>query len=311
MSDRNQAAAADNSVADNLSGEEMSWEGINDDADFGQALTDQEISVEGQEVDSQTEQPEGEGDTEQSREEPAGQQAPRKPAAPAGNQQQTPPPPVQPQAPSSEQRPTQQREPLFHELVNTNFDAAVDHVVGQGLFRLAPEEAELFEPEAVKLMEKQSARIFLRNMAAMSATLHNTLPQVVGNLIGVNTQARTYEDQFYSDHGFDKAKHHDTLVTIARNVLALNPGIDRTSLMNQVAQHGHAILGTKAPVKGAKPTAQTPQGAAVVKRQPFAPAGRAAGGAPVQRKSPGQKAAPVNPIFDLNAMLSQGVDMDD
>jgi len=149
------AASADNALADDMSGEDFLW-GEDTDTSTETEPTAEEIAA-----GTETSEELGEEGTEVTEGEvTAAAEAPAvKAAAPAAAVA-----PIETPAPAPTQATTsvepQQRAPLFHEMVNANFDAAVNHIAAQKLFALSPEDAEVVEPAFAEAMERQSAKVF-------------------------------------------------------------------------------------------------------------------------------------------------------
>lgn len=314
------AKSADDSIADDLPGEAFMWgEDGEMDANNGIVTSGDELSDNDIRSDTdggETQEELGEEGTQEPGvgEEPAAAAA--KPAAAADAPTPEPAALRTPQAPANE--PEAPRQPAFHDMINANFDRAVDHLAGQGTFRLAPKDAEVFDDDTRQVIERQSAAVYLKSVATFSRILHESLPGVVQNLIGVTDTAKTYEDRFYADNGFDRATQDTNLRMIMHNVKTMNPNLNRDQIMEETARIGHAYFGTTPPAKkpngnGAKPANGQPGQAKVVSRvsKPFATAAKAGGGAPQNRSAPGQQRQKPDPMADLNAMLGFGGDIPD
>ena len=310
MVDRNSAAAADNAVAEDLSDEDFLW-GDDTATSENTEPTAEEIAA-GTETSEELADPEAEVEVVEETAAPAqpGQVPPAQPAAVAP----TPAPaPVTQQAPTSVE--PQQRAPLFHEMVNANFDAAVDHVAAQKIFSLSPQDAEVLDPEALAIMEKQSARVYLRTMASVSELIHNTLPSVVHSLIGITNEGKSVADQFMEEYGFSREAHGQQLTSVVGYLRQSEPHLDRPSLMRKAAQMTHALNGTQMPAPkapGAQPP-KAPNGAAkpgqkVIARKAFTPASKTAGGGAPTSRVAGTPPKPVDPLANLNAMLKTNFD---
>lgn len=325
MTDKNSAAAADNAVADSLDGSDFDWgldESESADSDGGivtdeSELSDNEIVDTSGTGDAETQEGLGEQPPAASGgKAPAAAQGGQTPPAPAaGNQSQPQTQAQTPQATANE--PPAPRQPAFHEVINANFDKAVDHLAGQGTFRLAPQDADKFDDDTRQVLERQSAAVYLKSVATFSEILHTTLPAVVQSLIGVTNSGEEQERNFYQTYGFDKAQHDMGLRTIMHNVRSLHPGATRQQIMDETARIAYVMLNVTPPVKkpaggsgngngGAKPA-----GKREISRQAFAPAAKAGGGAPQARKAPGTPAQKVDPMIDLANMLNFGGDLPD
>lgn len=319
------AQSADNSVADDLPGSAFEW---GEDGEMNAGNTDDGIVTDGAELSDDAIRGDASGDETQEEqgeereldpnegEETAAAAAKPAAAAVAPTPESAAPQPTQ--APASET--SAPRQPLFHDMINANFDKAVEHLAGQGTFRLAPEDAEVFDDGTRQVIERQSAAVYLKSVATFSKILHDTLPSVVQNIIGVTDSAKSYEDIFYSENGFDRATQDNNLRVIMHNVKTMNPNFNRDQIMAETARMGHAYFGTTPPAKkangngnGAKAANGQPGQPKVVSRvsKPFATAAKAGGGAPQNRSAPGQARQKPDPISDLNQMLGFGGDIPD
>lgn len=321
------AAQADNEVADELTGEELSWGDMpidNSDLDDhgdedsstedDSAPTDEEIAEgadDGASADDADPNADGQGADEVDGKVDSKAPAGAKPVAPAGIEQPAPTPTPTPQAPASVPEQTQ-RAPHFHEMVAQNYDAVVDHVAELPAMKLSATEAEGFDPAVVKIIERQTAKAYVQATSTFSQLLVNTLPQVIQNVVAVQGQAGNHETEFYGAYpGFDPKEHGPKLGQIAAFVRHQNPGLDRKQLSDKIAATGYAMLGvtpgTPAPT-GGRPAVKpgTPK---VIKQQAFAPAGRAPAAAGSRR--PAGAPGKTDPLIDVNNMLRANADMDD
>jgi hypothetical protein len=323
MKNRSPAAAdVDNSVAENLSDEDFIFEGedgqlVGAGDDFGSDGEPSEKEIaEGTEGETQETQ-EGAEDDGSDGEEPAGSQPGSQPAAkPAGTPDPAAETPPAPQATASDAE-QYQPVPTFHETVSKNWSAAVDHVVAQKAFALSPEEAEIIDPAAAPVIERKCAEVYLRAVTTFSKMLHDTLPTVVGSLIGINQSGQKQEETFMQTYGF-KPEEKQMVTQVARFVRVNNPGLQGKAYADEVARMSYSYLG-KTPPK--QPTGQNPAaksgvpakpGAKVVQRKSFTPAAQSGGGGtPQNRRAPGQPAKKPDAITDLNSMLSANLDFDD
>lgn len=326
MAGNDKAAAADNAVADNLPDDAFNWGVDGDDISADDYNSDGGIVTDETQLSEEDIRNSADGTVDTETQEELGEQAPAggKGKAPAaqGGQQPTQAPAGSPQPQQQAQPPQapasvapEPRQPAFHEMINANFDKAVDYLAGQGAFRLAPQDADKFDDETRQVMERQSAAVYLKSVATFSEILHTTLPGVVQALIGVTNSGNEQENQFYRDYGFDKAQHDSSLRVIMHNVRSLHPNATRQQIMDETARIGYVMLNVQPPAKpsgGAKPNgAGKPAQQRVVARQAFAPAGKPSAGAPQNRRPAGVPAPKPDPMVDLAAMLGFSGDLPD
>lgn len=310
------AAAADNDVADELDSDAFLWG--DDAAADDSAPTDEEIGAAADDTGESGDTQEGDETPEEEQPAPGGDPAaaaakpaqPAPPAAAAVPPQQQAPAPAAAQPPASAPSAPPQRQKTFHEAVNENFDACVEHLVGQGTFSLAPADAEALG-DAAPVFERGAAQVYLRTVSAVSQLLHNTLPTVVAHITQGNNDGQEAERVFYESFpGFDPAQHGQGLTQIVNFVMQANPGLDRNQVMQKAATLGYAHFGITPPARpagGKTPAApKTPPNAQVIRRKAFASPGK--GGAPTPARPGQQPPKQENALFNINAGLQQDYD---
>lgn len=298
------ARTADNATADSLPDDAFGWGEDTDPTDAGGEGSEEQLSDE-QIRSAQTDETQV-GEEEQDGQDSAGKAPAAATQAPAGKPAPapTPTPTSAPASGQEQDRPV----PTFHEMVRTNWDKAVSHVVAGGAFRLSPEEAEILDPAAAPVVERMAAKVYLQAMAAVSEMMHTTLPRVVHSMVGITNQGSQSESQFYQDYGF-QPQHKQQLEQIGHFLLQTRPDLKGKAFAEELAKFGYSYLGVQKPQR---PQGKQPQGAQprTVAKRAFVPAQQAAGGQPQKRLAPGQKQPKPDMLEDLSAMLSSSVDMD-